>query len=292
MKKYMLIALLLGALTNANAAVKVTIVDLYATTYCAGVSFPIIIFATDAFNQNNVFTAQLSDSTGSFNGGLNVNIGSVADSRIGLDTIWATIPAYATSGPAYRIRILGTNPVDTSADNGENLVIQPTPQTPFLSQWFGCPAQLAITGAGNNPYSITWLGYGAFDWFDSTFSPSWQPATVAGGNGTGTGLNQMDLPDAVFVDYAGNIYVADDINERVLKFPAGSTSATSGTVVAGGNGQGAAANQLNGPDGMYVDGSGNLYVADVHNQRVQMFPPGSTSASNGVTVAVATLSFH
>ncbi len=285
MKKYMLIVLLLGALTNANAAVKVTIVDLYATTYCAGVSFPITIFATDAFNQNNVFTAQLSDSTGSFNGGLNVNIGSVADSRIGLDTIWATIPAYATSGPAYRIRILGTNPVDTSADNGENLVIQPTPQTPFLSQWFGCPAQLAITGAGNNPYRITWLGYGTYQWLDSTFSSAYQPSTVAGGNGQGSGLNQLNAGENVFVDRHGNLYVVDGINERVTKFPPGSTSATNGTVVAGGNGQGGGANQLDGPTSVFVDGSGNIYVADLLNQRVQMFPAGRTSATNGVTVA-------
>jgi gliding motility-associated-like protein len=57
------------------------------------------------------------------------------------------------------------------------------------------------------------------------------------------------------------------------------------TIVAGGNGPGNAANQLNLPWQIYVDGNGYLYVADEQNSRVQKFPPGSTSATAGSTVA-------
>ncbi|CAF4629375.1 unnamed protein product, partial [Rotaria socialis] len=47
--------------------------------------------------------------------------------------------------------------------------------------------------------------------------------------------------------------------------------ATQGTVIAGGNGQGTGANQLNVPIGLSFDRHGNLYVADYVNGRVQRF---------------------
>jgi gliding motility-associated-like protein len=107
--------------------------------------------------------------------------------------------------------------------------------------------------------------------------------TVAGGNGTGTAANQLSGPSATFVDATGYIYVADTYNGRIQKFPPGSTSATSGITVAGGNGVGSAANQFE-PTGVYLDASGNLYVTDFMNNRILEFPPGSTSATNGITI--------
>ena len=74
-------------------------------------------------------------------------------------------------------------------------------------------------------------------------------------------------------------------SDRVQRFPAGSTSATSGTTVAGGNGSGSAANQFTNPSAIFVTASGVVYVADPGNRRVQRFPAGSTSATNGTTVA-------
>ena len=106
--------------------------------------------------------------------------------------------------------------------------------------------------------------------------------TVAGGNGPGSALNQLGDPWYLVVDAAGNLYVSDHAENRVLKFPPGSTGATNGVVVAGGNGAGAAANQLNYPGGLYVDAFGNVYVIDTGNERVQEWLSGATS---GITVA-------
>jgi hypothetical protein len=103
--------------------------------------------------------------------------------------------------------------------------------------------------------------------------------TVAGGNGQGSAADQLSLPQGVFVNKSGDVYVADTFNNRVQEWAPG---ATSGVTVAGGNGAGPAANQLNSPWGLFVDGDDNVYVADTFNDRVQKWAPGATS---GVTVA-------
>jgi NHL repeat len=56
--------------------------------------------------------------------------------------------------------------------------------------------------------------------------------------------------------------------------------------VAGGNGQGAANNQLNTLRGLFVSDDGSIYVADGWNHRVVKWAPGVSSgrvvAGNGV----------
>ncbi|MBS1625895.1 MAG: T9SS type A sorting domain-containing protein [Bacteroidetes bacterium] len=121
--------------------------------------------------------------------------------------------------------------------------------------------------------------------FPAGSSSATSGTVVAGGNGQGNAANQLSIPTDVAFDASGNMYVCDFGNHRIQKFPAGSTSATSGTTVAGGNGQGNTATQLNDPIGVYVDGSGALYVADQHNHRIQKFPAGSTGSTSGTTVA-------
>jgi sugar lactone lactonase YvrE len=103
--------------------------------------------------------------------------------------------------------------------------------------------------------------------------------TVAGGNGIGSTANKFNSPYGISIDASGNIYVVDQINQRVQEWLVG---ADSGVTVAGGNGAGAAANQLNYPQGMFLDAGGNIYVADESNNRIQEWAPG---ASTGITVA-------
>ena len=103
---------------------------------------------------------------------------------------------------------------------------------------------------------------------------------VAGGNGTGTALNQFATgPLGVSVDVTGNVYVADNNNHRVVKWQPG---ATTGIVVAGGNGAGSGLNQFNAPYGVYADADSNVYVVDRNNHRIIKWAPG---AAAGVVVA-------
>jgi sugar lactone lactonase YvrE len=76
------------------------------------------------------------------------------------------------------------------------------------------------------------------------------------------------------LDGSGNLYVADYSNNRVLYYPAGSTTATrvygqSGSFTTNtGNKGGISANSLYEPFAAALDGSGNLYVFDAENNRV------------------------
>ncbi|CAF4627469.1 unnamed protein product [Rotaria sp. Silwood2] len=60
---------------------------------------------------------------------------------------------------------------------------------------------------------------------------------VAGGNGKGDGLNQLNEPAYIFVDQQQTVYVSDWDNHRVMKWNKG---AKEGIVVAGGQGYGKA----------------------------------------------------
>ncbi|CAF1475259.1 unnamed protein product, partial [Adineta steineri] len=99
---------------------------------------------------------------------------------------------------------------------------------------------------------------------------------VAGGNGKGKHLNQLNHPTHIFVDEDYSVYVSDSENHRVMKWVKG---AKEGIVVAGGNGQGNSLTQLSYPRGVAVDQLGNVYVADYDNHRVMRWCEGSKEGS-------------
>ena len=109
-------------------------------------------------------------------------------------------------------------------------------------------------------------------------------STNAANNG-GVSANSLHLPWGVAVDGAGNLYVADVGNNRVLYYPAGSTTANrvygqGGDFTAStANNGGVSANSLWAPWGVVLDAGGNLYVADYGNNRVLYYPAGSTTAT-------------
>jgi len=95
---------------------------------------------------------------------------------------------------------------------------------------------------------------------------------VAGGNGCGNQLNQLNGPTYIFVDREETIYVSDFWNNRVMKWYKG---ASEGIIVAGGQGEGNSLNQLSSPMGLVVNEVGDIYVADSDNHRIMCWPLGS-----------------
>jgi sugar lactone lactonase YvrE len=152
---------------------------------------------------------------------------------------------------------------------------------------FGEPDSLAVDGAGNVYVADT----------DNNtirkITPSAVVTTLAGmagqyGSADGTGsAAKFDSPSGIAVDGSGNLYVTDQYNDTVREVtPGGVVTTIAGT--AGNDwssdGTGAAA-RFNGPVGVAVDGSGNLYVADTGSCSVRKITP---TMANGATSWVVT----
>ncbi|CAF0848891.1 unnamed protein product [Adineta steineri] len=94
---------------------------------------------------------------------------------------------------------------------------------------------------------------------------------VAGGNGKGNHLNQLNFPTFIFIDEDYSLYISDRENHRVMKWE---KDAKEGIIVAGGNGRGRSLKQLWSPEGVIVDHLGQIYVADLMNHRVMRWCEG------------------
>jgi sugar lactone lactonase YvrE len=121
-------------------------------------------------------------------------------------------------------------------------------------------------------------------------SPGRVVSTLAGSgtqgfaNGDGNAA-QFYYPAGVATDAQGNIYVADGGNNCIRKIsPVGAVSTIAGSSTPGfADGNGAAA-QFNGPLGVTTDAQGNIYVADVDNNRIRKISTSgvvSTIAGSG-----------
>ncbi|MGA2117014.1 MAG: hypothetical protein ABSH56_19925 [Bryobacteraceae bacterium] len=106
-----------------------------------------------------------------------------------------------------------------------------------------------------------------------------------GDNGVATSA-ELDDPQGIALDASGNLYIADAVNQRIRKV----TNAASGTGTittiggdgvatvpanADGDGSSALTAQVNSPNALAFDSSGNLYIADLLDQMVRVINPSS-----------------
>ncbi|CAF3002033.1 unnamed protein product [Rotaria sp. Silwood2] len=104
--------------------------------------------------------------------------------------------------------------------------------------------------------------------------------TVAGVNGSGTGMNQLCNPWSLYIDDDQTVYIADCSNHRIVEWKRG---ATTGRVVAGGNGPGNRPDQLNCPTDVILDKETNsLIICDYENKRVVRW--SRQNGKNGETI--------
>lgn len=149
------------------------------------------------------------------------------------------------------------------------------------------PAGLAVDGSGNLFFSD------AGDNRVRRVSAGGIIGTVAGTGVAGFGGDgglataaRLNGPAGIALDPIGNLYIADNGNNRVRRVDA--VQGTIGTVA--GNGQngfggdsGPAVNaQLASPRGVAVDGTGNLWIADEANDRIRM-----VNSSTGIITTIA-----
>lgn len=109
-----------------------------------------------------------------------------------------------------------------------------------------------------------------------------------GDNGAGT-FATLALPSAVAYDKNGNLYIADTNNHAIRELLKASdtivTVAGTGTPGFSGDGAAATAALLDTPTGIAVDASGNLYIADSHNNRIRKVSAGTISTVAGTGTA-------
>lgn len=190
------------------------------------------------------------------------------------------------------------------------------------------PSGVAIDNSGNAPaiYITDTRNNRIMGWRSAQAAPG-APAdiilgqnnqyqTIAGGPGTGSTLG-LNAPTGIAVDPLGNVYVADSNNNRILRYPtpfANATTQTPGILpdlvlgqpgfsTNGGNQGGISANTLNLATGSAVplfaglafDTAGSLYVSDVNNNRVLVFPASvlkSQSYGPAATLVLGQVNFN
>ncbi|MBV9819337.1 MAG: hypothetical protein JOZ07_13465 [Solirubrobacterales bacterium] len=161
----------------------------------------------------------------------------------------------ATPGPAASSRL--NDPSDVAVDAAGNVYIADT----------GNDQVDKVTPAGT--LSVL-AGHGA-------------PGAAAGGSATASGLRG---PLGVAAGPDGDIYIADTGNSAVERVtPTGTLAIVAGTGTAGAAVPGrATSSPLNGPRGVDVDATGDVFIADTGNRRVEEVGPGgylAVIAGNG-----------
>lgn len=98
------------------------------------------------------------------------------------------------------------------------------------------------------------------------------PEDAPGGPATTARLSE---PAGVALDAAGNVYIAERGGNRIIELtPRGVMTVLAGIGQAGSTDGPATLAAFNGPSGVAVDVSGNVYVADTGNQLIRKISPG------------------
>jgi trimeric autotransporter adhesin len=202
----------------------------------------------------------------------NVYIADSVNNRIRrIDAITHDISTVVGSGP------VGTNTGSFSGDGG-----------PATNATLNTPTGIAIDPSTGDLYVADTSNSRVRKVSAGNISTVVGTGGYAGDGGAATN-GQINNPNGVAVDPLGNLYIADSANCVVRKVTASNGLITTIAGIGGscgysGDGGAATAAQLNGPESIILDSSGNIFVSDTANARVRKITPGgtiSTVAGNG-----------
>jgi hypothetical protein len=118
-----------------------------------------------------------------------------------------------------------------------------------------------VTTEENEPFNTTFSS--TIDYNDGICAnATWNTngITVAGGNGQGSRLNQLDHPMGLFIDENFSIYIADTYNHRIIKWLSG---ASNGEILVNYN------DSKNYVSSVVVNKNGTIYFCDRFNNRIE-----------------------
>ncbi len=177
--------------TPFNAVVSTSSIP---TSFCAGnavFNVPFTYSATGNFpNGVSLFTAQLSDATGSFSSVTNLQ--NVISNASGSQSISISIPGNIPTGSAYRIRVISANPSVAGSDNGSNISI-------YNSSTSIAPSTIQNLTPSSNGTTLN-VNEGS-----TPSSRQWKYGTVSGGPySTNLGTSSSQIPNFAI---AGTYYI-------------------------------------------------------------------------------------
>ena len=194
---------------------------------------------------------------------------------------WSNGNLYIADSYNGRVRVVTPNGlINTFAGGGS------ATSGPATSVYLGSPKDLAF-GTDGSLY-LTDDTYTGLAWKISNGI-----ASVVAGNGTNGSSDQLNDPAGVAVDSSSNVYISDQINNRVQELSNGTISTVVGTSTCafGGDNGPATAASICSPAGLVYDSAYGLVLADSGNRRLRAFVPGgtiTTFAGGGSGTAPAT----
>lgn len=249
---------------------------------CQGSTVGVVFSANGVYNAGNIFTAQLSNASGSFANP--VTLGTL--SGTGNGSISATIPTGQTTGTGYRIRVISSSPATTGADNGTNLSVlsRPTSAQVTLSP----SGALSFCPGGSAAMSVPATAGYTYQWYrDNTTIPG---ATSNSINATVAGTYYVDVFNVLGCSRAsGNKTVTQSATPAATISPSTTQSLCAGQTINFSTPLVSGQTYAWYKNGVLVSGAtGNTYVATTTgNYNVQVINAGGCS-SISPTVSVVT----
>lgn len=155
---------------NSDTAVYFKDLHLLKTAYCYGDTFSIPYGITYPFKAGNIFTAQL------YNGTNYLDIGSRASTDSG--KIFCTIPSTVPLTNPIKIRIVASNPADTTVENSLIITIGPKPSFTLSGDTSVCEGgTISLLALPTTNYTFSWVGPNSFT--SNVFNPVIINATLA-----------------------------------------------------------------------------------------------------------------